>query len=80
MDLKEGVKYSLKYNGEVLAEIGMMKIPNRVKYLLWVGDGNKEVKIGWVDSYNARILASTLETFMKHCCTYIDMEREGEGI
>ena len=78
MDLKEGVKYSLKYNGDVLAEIGMMKIPNRVKCLLWVGDGNKEVQIGWVDSYNARILASTLETFMKHSCSYIDMAKEEE--
>lgn len=80
MMLKDGVKYSLKYNGEVLAEMGLSRVPNRVKCLLWVGDGNKQENICWVDSYNARILSSTLETFMKHSCSYIDMEREGEGV
>ena len=80
MMIDDGVKYSLKYNGEVLAEMGLSRVPNRVKCLLWVGDGNKEENICWVDSYNARILASTLETFMKHCCTYIDMKSEGEGV
>lgn len=80
MVLNDGVKYSLKYNGEVLAEMGLSRIPNRVNYLLWVGRGDGMAKICWVSPYEAVNLARTLETFMKHCCTYIDMEREGEGV
>lgn len=76
----DGVKYSLKYNGEVVAEMGLMRVPNRVNYLLWVGRGGKMVQIGWIGSYNADILAHTLETFMKHSCSYIDMTKEGEGV
>lgn len=76
----DGVKYSLKYNGEVVAEMGIMRIPKRVKCLLWVGNGNKREDICWVGSYEARILTSTLETFMKHSCSYIDMTEEGEGV
>lgn len=76
----DGVKYSLKYNGEVVAEMGIMRIPKRVKCLLWVGDGKEKSNICWVGSYEARILTSTLETFMKHSCSYIDMTEEGEGV
>lgn len=74
----DGVKYSLKYNGEVVAEMGIMRIPNRANYLLWVG--REMVKIGWIGSYEAEILTRTLETFMKHSCSYIDMTKEGEGV
>lgn len=80
MMVDDGVKYSLKYNGEVVAEMGIMRIPNRVKCLLWVGDGKEESDICWVGSYDARILMRTLETFMKYSCTYIDMTKEGEGV
>lgn len=76
--MNDGVRYSLKRCGEVVAKIGLMRVPNRANYLLWVGRGIEEVQIGWIEPYKAVILSRTLEAFMEHSCSYIDRTKEEE--